>query len=474
MKKRILIAFITISLILLSCNSIANISTTQTPAPAAPPTPGRQGAYGIGDPFYPHMGNGGYDAIHYTIELTVDVDNNFIEGTSKLDALATESLNAFSLDFHGLDVDSVTVNDSPATFNRFGDELVITSPEALQAGQAFSVTTAYSGVPDPVADSSIPGDVVGWISDQGTIYVASEPSGAMNWYPVNNHPTDKATYSFKITVPEPYVVAANGLLKSTIDNGDTTTYIWRATTPMASYLATVNIGIFQVITQEGPNGLPIRNYFPAANITQVISATSRTDEMIQYYSDTFGPYPFEAYGIVVIPQDIGFAEEDQTLSIFGQDMLDEPTVAHELSHQWFGDSVALKSWQDIWLNEGFATYAEVLWVEHIEGKREADQYIRYFYEQAMENNLAAPGTPHVEELFDASVYFRGGLVLHALRAEVGDETFFKILREYYTRYAGKNASTSDFIAVATEISGKDLTNLFDAWLFGDKVPPLPK
>ena len=482
MKNRIAISFIVISLIMLSCKTLTKIPPTQSPSTPIPSTTTvlpatlastNQGADGVGDPFYPQMGNTGYDSLHYTIDLNVDVERNFIDGTSTLEAQATENLSAFNLDFHGLNISTVTVNDSRADFKRVADELIVTPAEALPQGQTFSVVVAYSGVPDPVVDASFPSDGIGWVYDQTTIFVISEPSGAMNWYPVNNHPTDKAAYTFEITVPEPYVVAANGLLIGETDNGDTKTYLWEATTPMASYLATVNIGMFQVVTEEGPSGLPIRNYFSAENLAEATAATSMTSDMIAYYSDKFGPYPFEAYGILVIPQDIGFALEDQTLSIFGQDMLDELTVAHELSHQWFGDSITLKAWEDIWLNEGFATYAEALWIEHTEGKESADQYMRDIYDQITADQLTAPGTPRVEELFGESVYYRGGWILHALRTQVGDETFFKILHEYYARYAGKSAGTEDFIAVAGEISGQDLKSFFDDWLFGDQIPPMP-
>ncbi|MCJ7436082.1 MAG: M1 family metallopeptidase, partial [Anaerolineales bacterium] len=481
MKNRIVVKFIVIGLIMLSCKTLTNIPSTPVPSTSAPSTTvlpatlasTNQGGDGVGDPLYPHMGNSGYDSLHYNIDLNVDVKRNFIDGTSTLEAQATENLSAFNLDFHGLDISNVTVNDSRADFKRVADELIITPAEALPQGQTFSVVVAYSGIPEPVMDAGIPGERIGWIYDQTTIFVISEPSGAMNWYPVNNHPTDKATYTFEITVPEPYIVAANGLLKNETDNGDTKTYLWEATTPMASYLATVNIGRFQVVTETGPNGLPIRNYFPTENLAEGISATKKTSDMIAYYSDTFGPYPFEAYGILVIPQDYSFALEDQTLSIFGQDMLDELIIAHELAHQWFGDSIILKSWEDIWLNEGFATYAEALWIEHSEGKESANQYMRDIYDEITAYDLSAPGTPRVDELFGESVYYRGGWVLHALRSQVGDEAFFEILHEYYTRYAGKSASTDDFIAVADEVSGQDLKAFFDDWLFGNQIPPMP-
>lgn len=485
MKSRVLSSVLALSLLLLSCKAVTGIPSTPSatlPAPTGTPTARtdaptattspNQGADGLGDPLYPQMGNGGYDAQHYTIDLNVDVKKNFIDGTSTMDALSTQTLSSFNLDFHGLDISSVTVNASPADFKRAADELTITPTEALSLGQTFSVTVSYSGVPQVVTDPSSPGSPVGWFNDQSGIFVVSEVNGAMDWYPVNNHPTDKAAYTFKITAPKPYVVAANGLLKSETDNGDTKTYLWEESVPMASYLATLEIGNYKIVTQKGPNGLLIRNYFPPTHLALATDVTSKTSDMIAYYSTIFGPYPFEAYGIVVLPENLGFAEEDQTLSVFGQDMLDEITVAHELSHQWFGDSISLKSWQDIWLNEGFATYAEALWTEHKNGKTAGSQYMLDLYDKTKLDS--APGTPAVADLFGQSVYYRGAWVLHALRLKVGDEAFFKILHKYYARYAGKSAGTNDFIAVAQEVSGQDLKIFFSDWLYSDQIPPLPQ
>jgi aminopeptidase N len=303
--------------------------------------------------------------------------------------------------------------------------------------------------------------------------VVSESAGAMGWYPVNNHPLDKATYTFRITAPKQYRVAANGLLKTETVQGDLKTTVWEETHPLASYLATLVIGNYQLVTETGPNGLPIRNYFPPEAGEDLTSGFSQTSAMISYYSQVFGPYPFEAYGVVVLPTELGFALENQTLSIFGTDMADELTAAHELAHQWFGDSVSLAAWKDIWLNEGFATYAEALWMEHLDGKAAGEAYMREIYTQAQARQMAAPFDPGVEHLFDEAVYYRGACVLAALRLEVGDEVFFKILQTYFARYQDRNASTADFIAVAEELSGEDLTDFFQAWLFADVVPPLP-
>jgi aminopeptidase N len=503
MKNRILMVLAFVGLVVLSCRALvptspltptpeavpskmvptsthAAATSTQAPQPAPAtatvvipnekPVPG---ADSVNDPYYPQMGNGGYDALHYTIDLTVDVAKNKIDGSATLDAQATEALSSFNLDLHGLEVSAVTVNDSPATFSRKKDELIITPAAALANGEKFTIVVRYSGRPRPVEDASTPGDPVGWFDDAG-VYVVSESAGAMNWYPVNNHPLDKATYTIRITAPKKYAVAANGLLKVETENGDQKTYVWEVTHPMASYLASVVIGQYDLKTDTGPGGLPLRYYFPIGAGKSITGSFERTSEMISYYSEVFGPYPFESYGVVVVPEDLEFAVENQTLSLFGQDMADEITAAHELSHQWFGDSISLKSWKDIWLNEGFATYAEALWVEHTEGKTAGDKYMRDIYDEARANKLAAPEDPSVGNLFDDSVYYRGGCVLYALRLKLGEDVFFKILREYYARYRDGNASTEDFIAVAESVSGQDLKDFFSDWLYSDKIPPLPE
>ena len=497
MKKHILPVLVMLALTLLSCRTLipatgllptATIAATRQ-APATPtalattiasplgtvvsatqsPMPG---ADGLGDEHYPTMGNGGYDALHYTLELTVDVANNKISGTTTIEAQAKQALSSFNLDLHGLKVSAVTVNTAKADFSRQGDELIVTPSQPLFAEENFTVIIQYSGTPQPVSDAAFASEKVGWYSDTG-VYVFSEPSGAMGWYPVNNHPLDKATYTFRITVPKQYQVAANGLLKSEDINGTMRTSVWEESYPMASYLATLIIGRYKLVSESGPDGLPIRNYFPLDAGADITRGFNRTSEMISYYSQVFGPYPFDVYGAAVVPMEGGIALEDQTLSIFSNDATNEMTVAHELSHQWFGDSISLKSWKDIWLNEGFATYAEALWVEHTKGKAAADEFMRGMYNDVKEHNMAAPGNPPVGNTFSGFVYERGACTLYALRLKLGDEVFFKILQTYYARYRYSNASTDDFIAVAETTSGQDLKGFFNDWLFSAKVPALP-
>ena len=441
------------------------------------------GAPGIGDDYFPELGNGGYDTQHYRLDLAWDDDSNNLSGTTTISASAMHDLTAFNLDFLGFDISEITVNGQPAEFDRKGRELVITPPKTLQTGVDFTVAISYSGVPGEGVPNYYDVFARGWTRHDDGVYVASEPNGAAYWYPVNDHPLDKAAYTFEITVPQPYVVAANGILENTVEDGDRVTYTWEAENPIASYLVTVNIGDFVVDETTGPGDLPIRNYFPSSIFPQGVVTFRPTAKIIEFFSDTFGPYPFEAYGVVVADVRLGFALETQTLSLFGRDAAgggsrSENVVAHELAHQWFGNSVSLAEWKDIWLNEVFATYAAALWAEHTAGPEALDNYMRGIYlalaNPLSSNRFVAPGDPPKDDLVNSGVYVRGAWVLHALRLKVGDEPFFNILRTYYDRYKYSNATAADFINIAEEISGQQLDEFFDGWLYAKTVPDVPE
>ncbi|RPJ27155.1 MAG: M1 family peptidase [Planctomycetaceae bacterium] len=443
---------------------------------------GVPGAEGIGDPDFPLLGNGGYDVQHYTLDLTADVEANTLDGTVTITAMLTEDLESFNLDFvETYTITQLTVDGTPAEWELSGHELTVTPANTLTAGDTVEIAITYSGSPEPEPGTAIPVDL-GWNNYGTGSYVASEPDGAASWYPVNDHPLDKATYTFRITVPEPFVVAANGVLTDTIDNGDTTTYVWEMDDPMASYLATVGIDDFVVQTAEGPDGVQIRNFFPPEVAEEGERLFAPTADMIAFFSETFGPYPFDAYGVYVADVDLPFALETQTMTLFARSWLDfgsglEEAVAHELAHQWYGNSVSLSEWGDIWLNEGFATYASWLWFEHEGGPEALEETVSQIYEGLAEysssGNLLPPGDPSASDLFSVSVYYWGAMTLHALRLQVGDEAFFEILRTYYDRYQHSNATTEDFIAVAEEVSRQDLGAFFDSWLYGDTLPELP-
>ena len=429
------------------------------------------GADGLGDNLYPQLGNGGYDVQHYSIDLAFIPAENQIEGKTSIDAVATQDLSSFNLDLLGLTVEQVVVNDIAASFERIDHELIISPDQPLLSGDSLSVEVTYAGVPEPISDPSVTFVNLGWQAWNDDFFAAvSQPSGSMNWFPNNNHPLDKATYTISVTAPEPNVAVANGVLSETIVNDDgTRTFVWRMEQPMASYLAIVAIGDY-VETRDDSGPVPIRNYFPAGASPSAIAGYDVTADIMSWLIDLLGPYPFAEYGVVVAP---GFpaALETQSISVFGTSPADELVVVHELLHQWFGNSVTLSQWSDIWLHEGFAAYFMALWVENKFGAGAYNGVIRQNY--AADKSLTAPGNPELSKLFDTSVYFRGALVLYALRKEVGDDTFFAILRQFHSDNAYGHVTTADFIALAEALSKRDLDELFDAWLYGDTMPDLP-
>ena len=394
---------------------------------------------------------------------------------------ATQALDRFNLDLTGLEVESLDVDGVAATFDHQGHELVVSPSEPIDEGHDFLVRVVYGGVPEPVDSESL--GQVGWTtSEDGDVFVLSQPEGASTWFPANDHPIDKARFNVAVTVPEGLEVASNGvLLEQEVTADGARRWAFEAASPMAPYLVTVVIG--ELVFQEapGPEGVIVRNAFAEALADDAMFDFGRTPEMLVAFNEMFGPYPFDVAGAVVVDEFTGVALETQTMSLFGAEIVDgerggESIVAHELAHQWFGDSVSVARWQDIWLNEGFATYAQWLWDEHL-GVATADDTARGLAD-AMDDDgsglaLPPPGDPGPDRLFAGSVYQRGALTVHALRLTVGDEAFFEILRTWTSEYADDSATTADFIEVAERVSGQSLDELFDAWLYQEDVPTLP-
>ncbi len=469
----------------------APVTTTSSTTTTAPPLPNPTTTdtaaaefaavvAGIGDEFYPELGNPGYDVAHYTLDLAFDPDTLRLAGVVTIDARATAPLETLNLDLEGFDVDGVRVGDAETRFARTGEEITIALPAPLDPGTDFVVEIAYSGTTAPVASRAI-GFPIGWInSESGQHYVVAEPDGAHSWFPANDHPLDKATFTFMITVPDGVTAAANGVLTETITDLGQETWVWELDSPMATYLATVVIGQFDIVADEpgtARGGVPLRNVLPRGSTIADWPGLERQGEMMAFLSDLFGPYPFDRYGIAIV-DGFGAALENQTLSLFDSAIAAsgffEDVLIHELAHQWFGNSVSPAQWRDIWLNEGFASYAEWLWIERQVGSAEVEVAIaeeRDFW--AAQPDLLPPGTPSPTDLFAGTVYRVGALTLHALRLTVGDADFFDILRAYAARFQNGNAATSDFIALAEEVSGEDLGPLFDDWLYTPGVPAFP-
>jgi aminopeptidase N len=391
-----------------------------------------------------------------------------------IDAKTTQALSRFDLDYSGPGITALSVDGQAATYTRSGGELVITPHSLLFAGQTFSTAVTYSGAPGAGLPLNTPAYSLGWVTYAGGVLVSAEPEGQSAWYPLNETPADKASYTFRITVAKPYSVAANGLQQSVTDNGTTRTFVWGTPNPVAPYLVTLAIGNLSEETDTSSDVL-VRNYFDEGYPAAAITGFARIPQMITYYESLFGPYPFEAYGVVGHNLPLNYSLETQTLTVFGNSFTDEAVVAHELAHSWFGDSVTPYHWQDIWLNEGFASFAARMWQEHTLGKSSVSQSLSRLYQALVrsESRAITIGNPGPDNLFSGQVYDRGELTLAALRALLGDDNFFKILRTYAARFYHGNVTTHDFIAVAEEISGQKLDDFFQAWLYQTRMPDIP-
>ena len=426
------------------------------------------GSPGLGDPFFPLAGNGGYNVSHYGLSLSYEPSTNQLSGTATISATATQDLSRFDLDLRGFTISRLDVAGRAATFSRDGQELVVTPRTGIRTGTSFTIVVAYGGTPTVVTDPDF--SIEGWVPTDDGAFVVGEPQGSPAWYPVNDNPRDKATYDFSVRVPAGLTVMANGVLQSHDTSGGRTTWVWRESDPMAPYLATATLGRFDldVSTAGGvPSYVAVDPQLPAGNVLR------KLPDIVAFYSSIYGPYPFTAAGAIVdSARAVGYALETQTKPVFDR-MPDEATLAHEQSHMWFGDSVTLTQWPDIWLHEGFATWSEWIWSEH-EGNSSAHQIFEHEYNTPANQTSfwtpppGDPGTPFY--LFNGTIYDRGAMTLQALRERVGDLTFFQIMRSWAAQHRHGNATTAQFIALSEQLSGMDLDHFFDVWLYEPEKP----
>ncbi len=485
-------------------SSAAPTAETSTPSaeafvmPSAIPTPfpiQSDATNSLEDPYAPLMGNPGYDAQHYTVDLAIPTDDlGYIEATTTMEALATADLPTFDLDFLGLDVSAVAVNGAAAEFSRNGPELIITPATPIAAGESFEVSVTYSGRPETYNDpqfayygSLLP---IGWHEySDGYVAAMSQPSAAMTWFPSNNHPSDKATYTFRLTVDGPKMGVATGILQEVVAvDENTNTYVWQMDQPMSTQVASVMIGEFELQEGVSPKGVKIRNYF-TPDLDPAVKADyspEKLGEVIDFLADTFGPYPYDAFGVVTVPgwQD-GSGYETQSIVTYGTGPMSQDLIVHEAAHQWFGDAITVKSWKDLWLHEGFPTYAQKLWLEHVNGVEAYNERMKLLIDAYLGNSESLPAAFHLPPLPRGQVfpavdpgvpynyvtsYPTGALLLHNLRLEVGDETFFTIVRTFVERFKDVPVTSEDFVAVAEEVAGRDLSTIWDTWLYGTTMP----
>jgi aminopeptidase N len=421
------------------------------------------------DPFFPHQGNQGYDVASYRLVLRYDPPTGKLSGTATIAATATEQLSGFHLDLRGLKVSSVTVDGAAATFTRNGQELIVTPASPIASGASFSTVVRYHGIPAFVTDAD--GSPDGWIPTDDGAFVAGEPQGAPTWFPTNDTPVDKATYTISMTVPDGVTAVGNGTLVRTSSAGGTTTFVWRESRPMASYLATITLGDFD-ISQPAGGSVPIYIAVDPREASAAASAMSKLPDILAYEESVLGRYPFETAGAIVDHNaGAGYALETQTKPVF-DGAPDDETLAHELAHQWFGDSVSLTIWPDIWLNEGFATYVQWMWDEHAGHETVAQQFADGMAIPAANRFWCTPpnALPGPASLFSSPVYERGAMTLEAVHQQIGNKDFRRLLKRWATDHRYGNVTTADFEVLAEQISGQDLGALFDEWLTTPRKP----
>ncbi|MER5429089.1 M1 family metallopeptidase [Streptomyces sp. NPDC002588] len=455
-------------------------------AASAPATP-----LGVGDRLFPYLGNPGYDVTSYDLSFTYSGSNSkALQAVTTIDAWTTTDLERINLDFAHGEVDSVEVDGRPTAFESTGDDLVVTPRDALVPGSRVRITVRHTS--DPVSGADRDG---GWVRTADGLAMANQADVAHLVFPCNDHPSDKAMFTIRITAPSDYTAVANGLPAGADrhrgDGGDgaTTTWTYRTRHPMATELTQVSIGRSAVLHRDGPHGLPVRDVVPAKDREILEPWLTKTPDQIAWMEDRVGPYPFETYGLLMAEASTGFELETQTLSLFEKSLFTEPgyprwylesIMVHELSHQWFGDSVSPRTWSDLWLNEGHATWYEALYAQD-KGGLTLEARMKAAY-AASDRWRAAGGPPALPDppepgqkigIFRPNVYDGAALVLYALRQEIGVQAFEQLERDWVRDHRDSVAGTADFRQLAEEISGRDLGAFFQSWLYGEKTPPMP-
>ncbi|MFJ6570102.1 M1 family metallopeptidase [Streptomyces sp. NPDC091292] len=442
------------------------------------------------------MGNGGYDVSHYGVSLAYEPKSGQLSGTAVITARAGKALSAFNFDFKGMDVRSVTVDGKAAEVSRAGQEMTVRPRDYIRKGAEFRTSVRYAGKPVTITDPD--GSEEGWLRTGDGALGLGEPTGSMAWYPGNHHPSDKAAYDITVTVPEGLKAVSNGELRSERTSGGRTTFSWHAGEPVASYVATVAIGAYETKTYEIKSAdgrkLPVYVAVDPAEANASEKVLDRIPEVVAWEEKNFGAYPFSSTGAVVDREgDAGYALETQNRPVF-PGAPDLGTLVHEMAHQWYGDSVTPKSWRDMWLNEGFATYAEWMWEEDHGGdsaQQTFDALYRGDYYEDAANGRAVwafpPATPSsAAHISGSPVYERGAMVLHKVRQTLGDDTFRTILKGWAATHRHGNADTADFTAYVEKVAGGgtgpksqkaqkigELREIWASWLYGDGRPSRP-
>lgn len=428
-----------------------------------------------GDPYTPQSGDPNLSIDHYELELDYKISTNRLSGTATLHGHVRAATASLSLDLVGLRAAKVSVGGKKAAaFHQSDRKLRVSLGATLSPGDPFVVSISYSGAPRPRRSRW---GTIGWEELEDGVIVASQPTGAPTWFPCNDLPSDRATYLLTFTTESAYTVVAGGATSSSTRGGKTT-WTFRRDAPTATYLATVQIGryVSQPISFGTVQG---EIHYPRALQSRVLADFTDLPAMMQVFEESFGPYPLPDYRVVVTEDELEIPLEAQGVGIYGSNHADglggsQRLIAHELAHQWFGNSVGLRQWSDIWLNEGFACYAEWIWSERSGGPSAQEKAVMHHARLRLLAQDIVLGDPGADLMFDDRIYKRGALTLHAIRSTVGDALFFRLLHAWAERFRGTTATTADFVGLAEEVTGAPLTALIRSWLHETSLPALPR
>jgi aminopeptidase N len=455
---------------LLAVALVGALASGSVAAPAAAPH--------VPDPYYPADGNVGYDVLHYAIHDSYRMGDRHLAGVTTIRLVPLVNLPTFNLDLL-LRATSVKIDGQIADFEKSDrHELVVTPADTLAAGQPVDVTVRYRGFPGRITWQNEDN----WLASDHEVVTMNEPHMAAWWFPSNDHPSDKARFDIRITTATRREVISNGVRVGRRQHGRAATTHWRMAEPMATYLAFFAAGDFTIERGRAQGQTyynAVSQRLGAHEEAHALDQLRRSARVTAWLEDELGDYPFATTGGLVTSFDPGFALENQTRPIYPRS-IHPAVVVHELAHQWFGDSVSVARWRDIWLNEGFATYMEHRYAE-AHGGRSTSRWLHQtyrdnsgfpsFWSLDIADPCAAASPCSFYLLFNGAVYDRGGMTLAALRNRIGNADFRRLLRRWASVHEGGNASSEQFEAMAETVSGEQLDSFFDAWLRSGDRPP---